>query len=209
MSRIAAFMFLDFRARPLISRIFMPVFILLTIMAFIFGDSSDKVSAFVYILPTLIIMSIVQQFDLMRKNRMETLYATLPLTRDDIVKAKYLSFVCFLTLVTLPSPFIMSLFYPTNKNINFYMATYFLLCSFFAAVLHPLAFKASEKTMNFIFMITTIFYVITGRSLMKNISHLNLNELPTPLVMVMVIVALILLYLSHLLSLRIYRNKDL
>ena len=203
MSRIAAFMLLDFRVLPVLARIFWTVFLFLTMLAFSFGESLNKSVEFFPVM--FVFISIAQQFAIMRKNRLETLYVSLPLTRDDIVKAKYLSFVCLITFVTLTPPFMMLLFYQTNENIHFPMATLFLICSFFAAVLYPIAFKTSEKTMNFIFMVTGISYVVTVRSSPGII--IPLIELSTP--SVMVIVALILLYLSYLLSLRIYRNKDL
>ena len=149
-------------------------------------------------------------FNLAEKNKLETLHAALPLTRGDIVKARYLFLVCVLVIVLFPLLLMKLLFFPNNEKIYFYIAVAFLTTSFLTSLTYPFCFKIGVAKMQGVFSLFFVLFFVTilrspelrGR-LSDVLSILTTSPVRT------IAAGLILLYLSYLLSLKIYRTKDL
>jgi len=214
MNRIATFMLLDFRVQ-LIYRMF-PLFFLYSIMLAVFDDSPKSMS-FTMILGWIgLLMMSGPACASSEKTRIETLYATLPLTRGDIVKARYLWFICTLVIMLLPL-LLKLIFYPNNKMTYFIIACIFLWASFYVAIMYPLYFKFGNKKVSiviiFLPMVIAFIFSFITHSRWFEFRVLRSRLIPnTPAAMAMTVVVaagLIFLYLSYLLSCRLYRTRDL
>jgi len=205
MNRIAAFMLLDFRSLPIFGKIGIFIFILCTI-GISFDDSTQSAPSIIF--PGIILLiPFTQIFTIAEKNRLETLHAALPLTRDDIVKAHYLYFAFILAVFTFPSLLLKLLFFPNNKFLI--IAGIFLFASFAAAIMCPLYLKlGSRKASGTMSFLTVAFFIIllTTRS---RLEFLALCSRVIPATSAGKAAAgVIFLYLSYLLSLKIYRTRD-
>jgi len=214
MNRITAFILLDI---PLGYRILLLFTSFLGVVCFSFDDHSRYygVMAFSWTLfysMILLGLFVFEQFVVTVKYGLETLYSTLPLTRGDIVKVRYLCFVCVQMILPLPALLMNLLFFPNNVRIYYFVSFAFLTVSFFAALTYPLFFKFSRQSIllgGVVFVsVSGIFgglFMWFGHSLWKIQSLIS-----APVIIIMSAAAgFILIYLSYLLSLKIYRTKDL
>lgn len=207
MNKILAFMLLDFRSMPIFTRIAIPLFLLFVTLNHPFRTSL-VMSVFVGFMSAVAIM---QSFIDAEKNRLETLHATLPITRGDIVKARYLFFVCIQVAVLLLLLLRKLLFFPNNEMSNFFIvaATAFLTASFIIAVFYPLLFKVGYRKAAILVsppVIILVFLLLSGALpgfLAPGAQLTSATSLGNAAA------GLILLCLSYLLSLKIYRTRDL
>ena len=204
MNRIAAFMRLDFRSLQTVIFITLLPFLSLVIVSPSFIHSYGVAPWYFSIL--VIMLSIVQPLINAEKSKLGTLYSTLPLTRDDIVKARYLYFVCVSAVVILPALLLKLLFFKDNEWIYFYMAVTFSIMSFFAAVSYPLYFiirGVITKAVIFIMFYSFICGTLSGywREIFALVGRTNY--------LAPAMAGLILFCLSYPLSLKIYRTRDL
>ena len=208
MNRIAACMLLDFRSFPIRGRILLPILLPLFPLVILFNDSHDS-NALLSPLGYMPMMLCSQLFALEEKNRLETLHATLPLTRDDIVKVKYLNLAFILAFETLPVFLLKLLFFPNNKMSYIFIAGIFLVASFTTAILYLLYFKfGSGKILIFMVPFMFIFpFIIFTLSLLKRYFALY-SRLGAATSAGMAAAGVIFLYLSYLLLLKIYRTRD-
>ena len=157
----------------------------------------------------LVFVAIIQPFIITEKNRLETLHATLPLTRDDVVKAKYLYAVCIQAVVMLPALLLKPLFFTNNETAYFITGT-LLTVSFLTAMLYPLYFKIginkTQAVMAVLFVI--IFIVLFASRSLPGFIALCARIIPATS-LGKATAGLLLLFLSYLLSLKIYRTRDL
>ena len=208
MNRIAAFMLLDFRSLPTLQRVFVPCFLFLWMLMFFFDNPEKGASA---VLPgfILVFLVIIQPCIITEKNRLETLYATLPLTRDDVVKAKYLYAVCIQAVVMLPALLLKPLFF-TNNGTAYFITGTFLTVSFLTAMLYPLYFKIGINKTNAVMAVLfiIIFIVLFASRSLPGFAALCARIIPATSPG-KAAAGLLFLCLSYLLSLRIYRTRDL
>ena len=205
MNRIISFMMLDFRSQPLMNKIAVPICFIFTI---IFFFSNTMISIFCSI--AFLIQLIVNMFTIAEKNRLETLHATLALTRGDIVKARYLLFVCVLATMALLPVLIKFLFYLNKEIIYFYMSAALITIPFIASVMFPLCFKiGSGKTQGILALFFTIIIGACMGSPEFRGQVSNALSIFTASPVKTIAAGLILIYLSYLLSLKIYRTRDL
>ncbi|MDR0310153.1 MAG: ABC-2 transporter permease [Acidobacteriota bacterium] len=208
MNRIALFILLGFRSMPVMAKILMPFFSIAMMLMFSF-EASPKASM-AWFAGLMSALFIAQPFAIAEKNRLETLHAMLSLTRNDVVKAKYLCFICVLAVIMLPPLLLKPVFSPNNEAVYFLITDTFLVASFVTALLYPLFFKIGYgKTGAVISLVGIIFFVIliASRSLPGFIAFFAL--LISATLPVKIALGLILVCLSYMLSLKIYRNKDL
>jgi hypothetical protein len=210
MNRIASFMRLDFRSLPVLFKIFLSVIVVLSALFPIVDHlQGESATVFALISAWVVMMVIFDLFIISEKNRLETLHAMLPFTRGDIVKARYLFAVCIPAVVMLP-PLFLTLLFPDNERTFFYVAGAFLAISAVTAIAYPLHFKfGSEKARAIItvLVVITIFHLILFSYSAK--LHAILALLIPSTSAGKAATGLILLFLSYLLSLRIYRTRDL
>ena len=208
MNRIAAFMLLDYRSLPTLQRIFVNCFLFLLMLVFFFDDSPKASSA---IFPGFMVMyiAIIQPFIIAEKNKLVTLHATLPLTRDDVVKAKYLYAVCIQAVVMLPPLLLRPLFFTNNATACFITGA-LLTVSFLTALMYPLYFKMGISKTN---AVMTVLVIIISIVLFASYSLPGFIALCARIIPATspgkAAAGLLLLCLSYLLSLRIYRTRDL
>ena len=203
-------MLLEYRSLPTLQRVLVAPFLFMTMLMFSF-DNPLKASTAV-IAGMFLMLVTGQSFIVMEKYRLETLYAILPLTRDDVVKVKYLFNVLMQAVVMLPPLLLKPLFFPNNEAIYFSVAVAFLTVSFTTAILYPLSFKIGYGKASNIFYISLIIFI----GISYFVAHSLLPEFPGFFTRIIhatstekAIAGLLLLFLSYLLSLKIYRTSDL
>ena len=208
MNKTAALILLNFRSLPVIARVFMLFFLIFAIMAFSFEAENKASSSILPGLMLVIVSTLALGAD--EKNRIETLHSTMPLTRGDIVKARYLYLVCILAVVMLPPLLLKPLFFQNDETIYFMIAGMFLAASFSAAVFYPLYFRYGYGTSGNIITLSVliIFFVLLAFGALMRFRDLFALLVPAAATG-KATAGLILIYLSYLLSLKIYRTRDL
>jgi hypothetical protein len=145
-------------------------------------------------------------FSIAEKNRLETLYATLSITRCDIVKARYLFFICVLAIVIFQSLLLTLLFSQNSEKFYDFAAFIFISASFLAVLWYPLFFRiGTTKTYFTLFALFVIFVCAIIFFPSFRGSKLGISA-TSP---VTITIVSLFLCLSYLLSLKIYRTKDL
>ena len=206
MNRIICVMLLDFRSMPVISKILLAALILLIFKVSVAFTEFPLNKALPGSIAIWLLIVIMHPFVLVENNRLKRLHAALPLTRGDIVKARYLCIACILAVASLPHLLLKPLFFPENDSLA---AGAFLAASFFTVLLYPPVFKFENRTLagrsiSFIF----IFCFIVGYSPVSGLFNLYLWLIPATLPGKLA-AWLILLCLSYLLSLKLYAKRDL
>jgi hypothetical protein len=142
------------------------------------------------------------------RDMLDALYATLPLTRNDIVKSRYLLSV-IITLVVMVIVYFTISFVIEEQSLYPVRAAIFPMCILYIAVLSPGAFKWGNSF---------IFPVMLLLALAANIVFdlVNIEEIyarigisPVMSLILLYTGSLLLLYLSYRLSCRFYQKRDL
>jgi len=211
-------MLLDFRSMPILHRVFTPAFLFVLMLIFLQGEISGGpiyVGFSSIMFMCVLVLLILQPFAVAKKNTLETLYATMSLRRDDVVKARYLYSVCILAAVMLPPLLFRLLVFPDNEAPYSFVTLAFLTVSFVIAILYPLSFKIGYIKASTIFFISFFIYIfifisifVTRSSFMPEFPGLFAKLIPATS-HGQVGMGLLLLCLSYLLSRRIYRTRDL
>jgi len=207
MNRIAAVMLLDFRSLSVINRI---ALLVSTVAAMFFYFDDSPLKGLAVLLPAFWVLSMINNmYALAEKYRIDMLQATLPLTRGDIVKARYLFFVCMQAVIMLPPLLINIIFSQDNEKV-YYVAVAFLTVSFFAAVMYPLYFKIGVGKAKGVLIVLLIafftgFFGSPGFRKLFWDTMLAFTASPVKATAA----GLLLLGLSYLLSLKIYQTRDL
>ncbi|MDR0310154.1 MAG: ABC-2 transporter permease [Acidobacteriota bacterium] len=174
----------------------------------------DNAAAMFMIISYGALILVVSVMDTGKKDVLEVLYATLPLTRNDIVKSKYLLSV-IVVLVFMASLFFSLNLLLTEKQdlydlINILLPTYILS----VAVLSPGSFKWGQCLGNPSRLYTAVL-LFSGFCFVIFVVD-NIDEIYTrigiPPVMtasILNIGSLILLYPSYRMSCKFYRARDL
>ena len=199
-------MLLDFRSVP-IMLIIQLIYLLLLSLILVSPAIITSYGVLPWFLAILLIMQLIF-FQLMtaEKIKLETLQATLPLTRDDIVKARYLYFVCILAIVIIPPVLMKLLFFPDNELVYFYLFVTFPILSFLAAVMYPVYFKikSAAAKISICMIFAGLISGISGGGWREIFAFVGRSNRLMP-----VIAGLLLICLSYLLSVKIYRTRDL
>ena len=150
---------------------------------------------------------ISEAFNLKTKNRLETLYAMLPSTRNDIIISRYLFAICMMLIVSLLAlPY--SLITSTQKMIGIMAGI--LICALYLSILYPLFFKwNSLKAYSFIDIGFGMLVLLIVIKLPNDALAGIVQAAPIISSLLMALSGCILIYLSYLLSCKIYRKRDL
>jgi hypothetical protein len=158
MNQILSLMLLDFRLAQV--RLAAGVFFSLFMLTAASLDDSVGVIMFRFIGLLLVVFTAAQPLAIEEKDRLETLHATLPLTRCDIVKAKYLFFVCTQAIIMIPLLLLITLlkvlFFSDSEKAYFFIAVTFLTAFFIASILYPLYFKIGYRKATGVMSISVI-----------------------------------------------------
>ena len=188
MSKMATFMFLNVRCTKYDSRFYKPLLFigfcfLIQFLAIINGQHTI-LPILSLIIGSSMIPPLFTMFDGGRQDKLEVFYATLPLTRGDIVKNKYLLSILILMVVIFPI-MLLSL-WGESRYLYFIVAVIFPISVLIMSLSQSCFFKWGYSTMWFWQLIDALTVPIY-RSMVANWGHRHARWIP-PLVNGMVIV---------------------
>ena len=199
--------------------------LLLVLALFIFLSIANKDATFVlFLIPFYMIMILITTFSYDEFNKWECYCNSLPLSRKEIVKAKYLLFnassLVVLVLGVLAS-FIIPNFIENTTFESIYasiIGVAFGIC-LVISLLIPFYYKfGSQKGRIMLFLTVAILALligtITSLDVFNNIELMNiinsLNNLSLGMfTLLLIIVTIIIMTISYYISVKIYSNKEL
>jgi len=197
----------------MLRRIILIVLPVLILGLFFFLDSLSENSRnwgvlFLFLIMTSLLINM--PLGVAKQDKHDMFLATLPLSLGDIVKARYLSFICIQVVFALPPLFIKFLLFPNNEMIYFYIVSVFLAASLLAALIYPIFFLFQSRSA------TSMFQSLLFAVLVSVYSFTNSREIAYDLPITVaaapvkaIAAGFIFLCLSCLLSHKIYKTRDL
>ena len=199
--------------------------LLLVLALFIFLSIANKDATFVlFLIPFYMIMILITTFSYDEFNKWECYCNSLPLSRKEIVKAKYLLFnassLIVLILGVLAS-FIIPNFIENTTFESIYasiIGVAFGIC-LVISLLIPFYYKfGSQKGRIMLFLTVAILALligtITSLDVFNNIELMNIINILNNLILgmftlLLIIVTIIIMTISYYISVKIYSNKEL
>lgn len=199
--------------------------LLLILVFFVFISIINKDATFIlFLVPFYMIMILITTFSYDEFNKWECYCNSLPLSRKEIVKAKYLLFNAT-SLIVLVLGILASIIVPNFiENITFesiyasIIGVAFGIC-LVISLLIPFYYKfGSNKGRIMLFLTITILAliigIITSLDIFNNVELMNminsLNNLSIGMfTLLLIIVTVIIMTISYYISVRIYNNKEL
>lgn len=199
--------------------------LLLILVFFVFISIINKDATFIlFLVPFYMIMILITTFSYDEFNKWECYCNSLPLSRKEIVKAKYLLFNAT-SLIVLVLGILASIIVPNFiENITFesiyasIIGVAFGIC-LVISLLIPFYYKfGSNKGRIMLFITITILAliigIITSLDIFNNVELMNminsLNNLSIGMfTLLLIIVTVIIMTISYYISVRIYNNKEL
>ena len=199
--------------------------LLLVLALFIFLSIANKDATFVlFLIPFYMIMILITTFSYDEFNKWECYCNSLPLSRKEIVKAKYLLFNAS-SLVVLVLGVLVSFIIPNFIENTTFESIYasiigvaFGIC-LVISLLIPFYYKfGSQKGRIMLFLTVAILALligtITSLDVFNNIELMNiinsLNNLSLGMfTLLLIIVTIIIMTISYYISVKIYSNKEL
>ncbi len=172
-----------------------------------------------FIIPFFAVMMCISTFSYDEYNKWNTYAITLPGGRKTIVKSKYIATILLVILSAIISILISVIITSINGNIDYEkeFSTFFggLFGIFLVtSIMYPLIYKyGNEKGRLFLF-IGVFLITAVGGVIFKTVDFSGLNK---PAVIdfidkfglyLLPIVTLVILYISYLISVKIYKNKE-
>ncbi len=171
-----------------------------------------------FILPFMSIMIMISSFSYDNYNKWDAYSVSLPNGRKNSVKAKYLTtilMVLIVSVVTTILSFIIS--YINTKTINYEQILVTMLGVIFGTLLvltfmYPIIYKFGvEKARIGIFLI--VFGIVIIGSLLASyvdLSHLahSLSFLEDYIIIILILITIIMVYISYLISAKIFSKKE-
>ena len=199
---------------------------LLLVLAFfiIFSIINEDATFILFLVPFYMIMILITTFSYDEFNKWECYCNSLPLSRKEIVKAKYLLFNAT-SLIVLVLGILASIIVPNFIENTTFESIYasiigvaFGIC-LVISLLIPFYYKfGSQKGRIMLFLTITILAliigIITSLDIFNNVELMNiinsLNNLSLGMfTLLLVIVTVIIMTISYYISVRIYNNKEL
>ena len=199
--------------------------LLLILVFFVFISIINKDATFIlFLVPFYMIMILITTFSYDEFNKWECYCNSLPLSRKEIVKAKYLLFNAT-SLIVLVLGILASIIVPNFIENTTFESIYasiigvaFGIC-LVISLLIPFYYKfGSQKGRIMLFLTITILAliigIITSLDIFNNVELMNiinsLNNLSLGMfTLLLVIVTVIIMTISYYISVRIYNNKEL
>ena len=199
---------------------------LLLVLAFfiIFSIINEDATFILFLVPFYMIMILITTFSYDEFNKWECYCNSLPLSRKEIVKAKYLLFNAT-SLIVLVLGILASIIVPSFIENTTFESIYasiigvaFGIC-LVISLLIPFYYKfGSNKGRIMLFLTITILAliigIITSLDIFNNVELMNminsLNNLSIGMfTLLLIIVTVIIMTISYYISVRIYNNKEL
>ena len=199
--------------------------LLLILVFFVFISIINKDATFIlFLVPFYMIMILITTFSYDEFNKWECYCNSLPLSRKEIVKAKYLLFNAT-SLIVLVLGILASIIVPNFIENTTFESIYasiigvaFGIC-LVISLLIPFYYKfGSHKGRIMLFLTITILAliigIITSLDIFNNVELMNminsLNNLSIGMfTLLLIIVTVIIMTISYYISVRIYNNKEL
>lgn len=199
--------------------------LLLILVFFVFISIINKDATFIlFLVPFYMIMILITTFSYDEFNKWECYCNSLPLSRKEIVKAKYLLFNAT-SLIVLVLGILASIIVPNFIENTTFESIYasiigvaFGIC-LVISLLIPFYYKfGSQKGRIMLFLTITILAliigIITSLDIFNNVELMNiinsLNNLSLGMfTLLLIIVTVIIMTISYYISVRIYNNKEL
>ena len=199
--------------------------LLLILVFFVFISIINKDATFIlFLVPFYMIMILITTFSYDEFNKWECYCNSLPLSRKEIVKAKYLLFNAT-SLIVLVLGILASIIVPSFIENTTFESIYasiigvaFGIC-LVISLLIPFYYKfGSNKGRIMLFLTITILAliigIITSLDIFNNVELMNminsLNNLSLGMfTLLLIIVTVIIMTISYYISVRIYNNKEL
>ena len=199
--------------------------LLLILVFFVFISIINKDATFIlFLVPFYMIMILITTFSYDEFNKWECYWNSLPLSRKEIVKAKYLLFNAT-SLIVLVLGILASIIVPNFIENTTFESIYasiigvaFGIC-LVISLLIPFYYKfGSQKGRIMLFLTITILAliigIITSLDIFNNVELMNiinsLNNLSLGMfTLLLIIVTVIIMTISYYISVRIYNNKEL
>ncbi len=199
--------------------------LLLILVFFVFISIINKDATFIlFLVPFYMIMILITTFSYDEFNKWECYCNSLPLSRKEIVKAKYLLFNAT-SLIVLVLGILASIIVPSFIENTTFESIYasiigvaFGIC-LVISLLIPFYYKfGSNKGRIMLFLTITILAliigIITSLDIFNNVELMNminsLNNLSIGMfTLLLIIVTVIIMTISYYISVRIYNNKEL
>ena len=199
--------------------------LLLILVFFVFISIINKDATFIlFLVPFYMIMILITTFSYDEFNKWECYCNSLPLSRKEIVKAKYLLFNAT-SLIVLVLGILASIIVPNFIENTTFESIYasiigvaFGIC-LVISLLIPFYYKfGSQKGRIMLFLTITILAliigIITSLDIFNNVELMNminsLNNLSIGMfTLLLIIVTVIIMTISYYISVRIYNNKEL
>lgn len=222
MNRIAHFVYLDYcTIKP-----YKQSFYILVFVALVMGIVIKSISSLPGIIMMGLLLTMSFPFSVVEKNGMDTLYATLPIKRKNVVTGRYVFVLCveiFGVVFALLLSAALSAIFSVGLNITETLFSLCLLSAAFSLVVslqYPIYFKlgyTKAQVFAYIPLLITFLFVAIGPTLLENLAPLSAVDilwkgiLASPYLMYALPVAagLLVLALSCALSRRLYANRDI
>lgn len=197
------------------------------VCAYAFGDIVPNGGAIYTVAPFAVIYLFVNYsggFD--DKSKADIVFNSLPIKREDIVISKYLAIVCFGTFGILCSALLGLIgFYTGFPRVSRLISVNDIITvlvggGIFAAVFYPLYFKYGMVKMKFANIILFLIFMFLpsyiveyaeknpNSAVVKQVISVVANASEWKINMLLAVVACIIVLISLLVSMRIYKNKD-
>ncbi len=199
--------------------------LLLVLALFIFLSIANKDATFVlFLIPFYMIMILITTFSYDEFNKLECYCNSLPLSRKEIVKAKYILFNAtslIVLIIGILASFIIPNFIENTTFESIYasiIGVAFGIC-LVISLLIPFYYKfGSQKGRIMLFLTIAILALligaITNLDIFNNIELMNiinsLNSLSLGMfTILLIIITVIIMTISYYISIKIYSNKEL
>ncbi len=171
-----------------------------------------------FILPFMCVMIMISSFSYDNYNKWDAYSISLPNGRKNSVKSKYITTILMtliVSIITIVLSFIIS--YVNTKTINYEQILVTMFGTLFGTLLvltfmYPIIYKFGvEKARIGIFLL--VFGIVIIGSLFANYIDLSnvlksLAFLEDYLIIILIIVAIIMVYISYIISKKIYEKKE-
>lgn len=172
---------------------------------------------FSFVLIFMIIFSFISTFSYDDYNKWDMYAITLPNGRKNVVKAKYITTLILITLTTIIAiPLSISLNFINDPSINIFETSISIILTnlvmlIIPTVLYPLIFKFGIEKARICFFVIFMILVFIGTIFFKTYNFESINnytEVLNILPYVLLVLLFLFLFISYLISQKIYLKKD-
>lgn len=191
------------------------VIIFLNVVSIIEGDSSGSISSFVLIMLPMIIAT--NTFGMDEKTKWDNYALTMPITRKDIVKSKYITVIVITAVATIViigiNIFIGSLsgeivFSVIFSNILFNISVGII----FSSIMIPMVCKVGIEKARIALMAFILIPTLAGSYIENNLGEfpksLGVEVLMSNIGYISFGIAILMCFISYIISVKIYEKKE-